>query len=247
MARRSGRTAQVEVDGPGVDVRLAVLQLADSALPVGTFTHSFGLESSLADGHVHDEVGVAGWLGEYVRGQLVMTDLLAVREVCAAVGADTQVLPPAVVRLDQVLTASMLAVEAREASRTMGARLLDIGVECFGSPPLTAYAQAVRAGECTGHYAVAFALVLAGLGIDAEETMRTYAMSVVAGLTQNAVRAVPLGQAAGQRIIAHLHPVIIRAVAAARTLDSDLLGAVSPQLEIAQMRHEHLHARMFSS
>lgn len=246
MARRTRSTRRLDVASVAVDANLAVLQLADSALPVGTFAHSFGLESALADGSVRDEVDVADWLQEFVRGQLVTTDLLAVREVYAAVDGGAGAFAD-IAGIDEVLTASTLAVEAREASRTMGARLLEVALDCFPSPLVRAYSGAVRAGECTGHYAVAMALTLAGLGIAREEAMRAYATSVLVGLTQNAVRAVPLGQAAGQRVITSLHPAITRAVATAQTLPSDLLGACSPQLEIAQMRHEHLHARMFSS
>lgn len=247
MARRTRSTRRLDVASVAVDANLAVLQLADSALPVGTFAHSFGLESALADGSVRDEVDVADWLQEFVRGQLVTTDLLAVREVYAALDGGAADAFAGVAGIDEVLTASALAAEAREASRTMGARLLEVALDCFPSPLVREYADAVRAGECTGHYAVAMALTLAGLGIEREEAMRAYATSVLVGLTQNAVRAVPLGQAAGQRVITSLHPAIGRAVATALTLPADLLGACSPQLEIAQMRHEHLHARMFSS
>lgn len=251
MARRLASRPRLDVDTGAVDVRLAILQFADSALPVGTFAHSFGLESALADGSVRDEVDVAAWLQEYIAGQLVTNDLLVIRAVYTqleeALGVAGPALPEGVALLDRVITASTLAAEAREASRTMGARLLEVAVECFPSPAVDAYAEAVRTGVCLGHFPIAFALSLAGLGADRSEVMRTYATSVVVGLTQNAVRAVPLGQAAGQRIITHLHPSITRAVSRAQTLPEDLLGATSPQLEIAQMRHEHLHARMFSS
>lgn len=246
MARRPlRRHAVVELDRHEVDTRLALLQLADSALPVGTFAHSFGFESALSAGWVRDEVGVAAWLEQYVRRQLVTTDLLAIRRVYDL--HDSESSGAGLAELDDALTALTLASEAREASRTMAARLMELATECFASPSLLTYADRVAEGRCHGHYPIVYGATLAGLGVGLDEALLTYAGSVVIGLTQNAVRAVPLGAAAGQRIITRLHPTIAQAVADAGRLPIDRLGASTPHLEIAQMRHEHQHARMFSS
>lgn len=236
LAGRRRRTRRVDLGG--CDPELALWQIADSALPVGTFTHSFGLEDAIQAGRVRDEVDVARWFEEFLHDQVSTTDLLAIR--LAGEGVP-------LAELDAVLTASMPARENREASRSMGARLIEIGAECFPGPPIDDYAAAVTDGRLVGHYCLAYAAICLGLHIDVPRAQRAYVSALVIGLTQNAVRAVPLGQAAGQRVITALHPAMTAAVERAAVLPPELLGAAMPALEIAQMRHETQHARMFMS
>ena len=66
-------------------------------------------------------------------------------------------------------------------------------------------------------------------------------------MTQNAIRAIPIGQDAGQRVLVGAYPVIEQAVEMTMRHDLSDLGSVAPRLEIAQMAHEELRARMFMS
>ena len=63
---------------------LPLLQLCDSALPNGAFSHSFGLETYLARGVVHDEESFTAWLRQFISQQLVYSDGLAIRLVIEA-------------------------------------------------------------------------------------------------------------------------------------------------------------------
>ena len=83
-----------------------------------------------------------------------------------------------------------------------------------------------------------------GRGTDA---VAAYLFSTVISLTQNAIRAIPLGQNAGQRVLSLMHEPVAQATAQIYALHEQDLGAAAPGLEIAQMRHEHLRARMFMS
>ena len=79
------------------------------------------------------------------------------------------------------------------------------------------------------------------------EALAAYLFATVTSLTQNAVRAIPLGQNAGQRLLRKAARDVAAAVARAGSLDLSDFGAVSPGLEISQMRHERQRARMFMS
>ena len=102
-------------------------------------------------------------------------------------------------------------------------------------------------GGCRAHPAIV--LAIAGYALEAPPAAVTaaYLQSSVISLTQNAVRAIPLGQDAGQRAIASVRGDVRAAVRRIGGLDETDLGAAAPGIEISQMRHERQRARMFMS
>ncbi len=223
---------------------LALLQLSDSALPTGAFSHSFGMESYLADGSVHDEHSFAAWLRAYLGHQLLHTDALTVRLAydCLDRGDVTGVW-----RLDRLVAASTLPEQIRTAAATIGRRTAEIGTVVAPDSRLGEYLAELDSGRAHGHPAVAFALLAHASGAPVGAAVEAHLFAAVASLTQNAVRAIPIGQSAGQRVQRAMHPYVAEAAATAMTLTEDDLGAVSPGLEIAQMRHQRQRARMFMS
>jgi urease accessory protein len=218
--------------------QLALQQLVDSALPTGAFAHSLGFETYVDAGVVADEVGFGRWLAAFISQQLTYSDGLAIRFLFE--GAD-------VLELDALLSASLLPREVREASVKMGLRLLEIGVEVFPSAELGLYRDLVTTGRAAGHQPLAFAVVARSLGVPLPEALGAYLFATVTSLTQNAVRAIPLGQNAGQRLLRQAADDVAAAVERIPHLAPDDFGAVSPGLEISQMRHERQRARMFMS
>lgn len=218
--------------------QLALRQLTDSALPTGAFAHSLGFETYIHRGLVHDEESFEVWLGAFLSQQLTYSDALAMRFLYE--GRD-------VLELDGLLTAQLLPRQMREASTKMGNRMLEIGTEVFPSAELSAYRGLVSGGRAAGHQPLAFAVVARSLGVPPAEAIAAYLFATVTSLTQNAVRAIPLGQTAGQRVLRNAHDAVAAAVERAASLTPDDFGAVSPGLEVSQMRHERLRARMFMS
>ncbi|WP_347037279.1 urease accessory protein UreF [Glutamicibacter halophytocola] len=220
---------------------LTLLQLSDSALPTGAFSHSFGMESYLETGQVHDEASFAHWPRLFLEQSLTYTDGLLLR---LAFEADND---QRIIELDRLIHASALPRQLRIAAQKMGARMLAVALAGFPVPPLRSYQQAVQAGTGTGHPAIAYALAARGAGAPLADALSSYLFSTATSLTQNAIRAIPLGQDAGQRVIRQMHETVNAAVAKIFTLDDQDLGVATPGLEIAQMRHEHQRARMFMS
>ncbi|MCU1541577.1 MAG: Urease accessory protein UreF [Arthrobacter sp.] len=218
--------------------QLALQQLTDSALPTGAFAHSLGFETYIERGLLPDERSFGVWLSAFVAQQLSHSDGLAIRFSYEGIP---------LVELDALLTAQLLPRQLREANIKMGNRLLEIGAEVFPSAELAEYRELVNSGRAAGHQPLAFAIIARSLGVPYPDALAAYLFATVTTLTQNAVRAIPLGQNAGQRLLRGASDDVTAAVERVRELGSDDFGAISPGLEIAQMRHERQRVRMFMS
>jgi urease accessory protein len=237
-ATESGAPAGVSAGSAGGGYQLTLQQLTDSALPTGAFAHSLGFETYIERGLIHDEESFGVWLAVFISQQLTYSDGLAIRFLYEG---------EAVAGLDALLTGQLLPRQLREASIKMGARLLEIGSEVFPSAGLEEYRSLVTAGRAAGHQPLAFAVVARSLAVPLPEALAAYLFASVTSLTQNAVRAIPLGQNAGQRLLRKAADDVAAAVGQIGHLTPEDFGAVSPGLEISQMRHERQRARMFMS
>ena len=96
-------------------------------------------------------------------------------------------------------------------------------------------------------YPVAVAAAAAGHDLPLETSLQAFALAFLANLTSAAVRLGPIGQTAGQTILAALLPRV-RALAreAARSALADL-GSAAFRSDIAAMRHETQYSQLFRS
>lgn len=213
---------------------LRLLQLASPALPVGGFAYSQGLETAIADGVVHDAASAQRWITDAL--VLVLARLEAplwLRVHDAARAGDAT----ALAAWNAELLALRETAELRAESLQMGASLLRV------LPALGASAPALSRPT----WPAAFAVASAVLGIDREAGLAAYLWTWAENQVLVAVKSVPLGQQAGQRLLSGLHAAIEAAVSVADCLDEDQLGSAGLGLALASARHETQYSRLYRS
>jgi len=223
---------------------LSLFQLCDSNFPTGAFSHSYGLETYIQEDKVHDQATFSQWLHVYLNEQLIYSDGLASHLVYEAIeNEDFEI----VWKVDRMLTVQNLPRETREGTQRMGERMLNLVESLYEIPLLSQYRKRIKEKKSFGHPAIVFTIVGHHLGVPRSTTTLYYLYSTVSSLVQNAVRAIPLGQTAGQKTILDFQDALVQATAKIQDLSEDDFGIISPGLELSQMKHERVNIRIFMS
>ena len=222
---------------------LHLLWLASPALPVGAFSYSEGLEAAVEEGAVHDEASAREWLVNQ------LTLVMARSELPVMAAAHTAALSLDGARLQSLndwVRQTREAAEPLLQTQQMGRSLL-VWIET-----MQAEAEApcptlplLRALQPAPTWPVVLGCAAAWRGASLSESLHAAAFGWAENMMQAAVRAIPLGQSAGQRLLARLVNAIPAAVEQALAADEPL--AFAPRLAIASARHEAQYSRLFRS
>lgn len=215
---------------------LALLWIASPALPIGSFSYSEGLESAVDAGLVRTEAQAADWLAAQLHLTLARSELPVIAAALAAWRANDL---ERVGDLDAWVRHTRETSEMRQQTEQMGRSL----VEWLKSVQPEAAAR--PRGPLT--YPVAWALAVAGSDAGTRDALVACAFGWAENMMQAAVKAVPLGQSAGQRILARLAAEIPAAVDHALAVGDDGQQAFAPMLAILSARHEIQYSRLFRS
>jgi len=245
---------------------LHLLWLASPALPVGAFSYSEGLEAAVDEGVVHDEASAREWLVNQLTLVMARSELPVVAAAHAAArgadhGADhgaaraaassTRPIDEAKLRsLNDWVRQTREAAEPLLQTQQMGRSLLawietlqSDATDASGTPCPTL--PLLRALLPAPTWPVVLGCVAAWRGAALEESLHAAAFGWAENMMQAAVRSVPLGQSAGQRLLARLVVAIPGAVAEALAMPEPL--AFAPRLAIASAQHEAQYSRLFRS
>lgn len=211
-----------------------LLQLASPALPVGAYTYSQGLEWAVEAGTVTNEATALAWIGDQLEWNLGRFEAPLLARMMAAwklgAGETAQ-------QIDAQYLASRETAELRAETLQMGhslARLISDLREDIAVLPAPTFPSV-------------WSVLAAHWDIAPAEALNAWLWSWAENQTMAALKAVPLGQAAGQRILLEIGGRITAVVECALTLGDDNYSNFAPGFAIACARHETQYSRLFRS
>lgn len=227
---------------------LDIMQVTNANFPIGSFSHSFGIETYIRIEYIHDVKTLKEMIKSYIYGQFLYADLLGMILVYKALEDQDF---DKIWEIDHMLHAQGMAKETRDGARRIGTQMVKIYEELFNdeNSSVKKYSQKIKKGECTGVPGVAFALLAHSLKIDIKTALYTHLYGSISALIQNSVRAIPLGQVQGQKLVLEVkREYFDEVIHLALTADLELeFCKNNPGFEIAQMEHEDMHIRLFMS
>lgn len=222
---------------------LQLMWLASPALPIGGFSYSEGLEAAVHAELAATEQDAGDWLVQQLQLTQARGDMAAIAQALHAWAVDDR---ERIAALNDWVRTTRESSELRLQAEQMGRSLIE-------------WLRNRHAGDAARHgtiawlaahdaaYPIAFSFAAHCTGAAPRDALLAYAFGWAENMVQAAIKAVPLGQSSGQRILARLSQEIPAAVEHALALPDAARQAFSPMLAILSARHEHQYSRLFRS
>jgi urease accessory protein len=224
-------------------MNLALLQLGDSALPIGGYSHSWGLEAAVTRGLVSDAPTLERWARCWLRYAAAPAEGVVVAAACRAATVDDW---PQVRSANELLAASLTPPTLRAASCNMGEHLLTLA-EAWPWAAETAAALRRIEAESPWHHAPVFGALAAAGGASSQDAVLIYLHQAALGVVGAGVKAVPIGHSHGQQILARLHDELYALAEEMAVRPLEDAGAFCPAYEVLCHEQSCLYTRLFRS
>ena len=211
-------------------------QVVDSAFPVGTFAHSWGLEAAWQAGHLDDDAALHRFLTETIRqtgrGALPLVDAAYRR-------------PERLEELDELNEAFLTNAVANRASRVQGRTLAATAARVWPSSATTDLEARVRRGRA--HVAPVSGVVFRTIGLPRETAGRAVLYGAARGVLAAAVRLGIVGSYRAQRMQHGAEACLDTTLETCAGLAPEEICQTAPIVDVLQGAHDRLYSRLFQS
>ncbi|MDC0136431.1 urease accessory protein UreF [Sulfitobacter sp.] len=214
---------------------LTLTQWLSPAFPVGGFAYSHGLETAIQGGMITSACNLQDWLGDVLEYGSGRNDSILLR---AAYDCTS---PAQLAEVNQTAIAVSASRERVFEAKLQGTAFAQTTVAIWGGDDLEA------AETITLCYPVAVGDAAARARFNVDLTTAMYLHAFASNLVSAAVRAVPLGQTEGQRVLAALVKLCDQIAQETVQFTLDDLSSTAFLSDIAAMQHETLQPRIFRS
>ncbi len=222
-----------------------LLQVNDALFPIGGYSHSYGLETYIQKGLVHDEDSAEEFIHRRLEYNFLYNEFLAVRFGWEyAVSGDLT----AISRLEEIMEAGKIPRETREASRKLGSRFIKTlsALEIPRENRVFEEYREARKGKSV-HHAVAYGVFCGAAGITREEALEHFLYAQTSAMVTNCVKTIPLSQSSGQKLLSGCYPLLQKMTEKVTELGEEWLGLSGPGFDLRCMQHEGLYSRIYMS
>ena len=230
------------MNAPAPMALVRLMQLVSPALPVGAYTYSQGLEWAVESGRIRNETSAGEWIGDLMQhciGRFEAPLVAALMQHWASGNTKE------IARLNADFLASRESAELRAETAQMGFSLNRL-LNDLGVPVLTTLRT-----QLAGLPEIACPTVWSGLAaawrIEPYDAVCGYLWAWAENQVMAALKAVPLGQAAGQRLLSQLGETVPAIAEAALTLPEEEWSNLTPAFALCCARHETQYSRLFRS
>jgi len=217
------------------------LQTADSAFPVGGFSHSYGLEGMVQDEIIRDKDDLQSFLDRTWVPLMTHLELPLVRHAYSADSRETWF------ELDQMAWANRATHEAREAQRQMGMQRLKLVSKMTNDRELIALAELADRGAWHSQWPVVAGIEGRVLHVSLELALPAFCYQSVCGIMAASAKLIRIGPTDIQLIIRETMNRSEKAIQDSAQISRDEIGWFTPLLDITGSRHETAYTRIFIS
>ncbi|TCB77229.1 urease accessory protein UreF [Acinetobacter sp. ANC 4173] len=212
---------------------LSLLTLSSTALPIGAYCYSQGVESAIDRGFIHDEASSIVYFEEVLEMLLVRFELPVLKRLMQFTNAAEQFDYWANFYRASRESKELLA-ESKQLAFSLNAWIRDV------------LELPVTVKKHLGFLPV-YGHLCGSLGLKEADVLAAYTFTVLENQVLAAVKTVPLGQMSGQRILWHLHGLIPEAINRVLKLKDTEISSALPQYAMLSMHHETQYSRLFRS
>lgn len=222
--------------------QLALMQLADSFFPSGSFTVSHGLEYLVQSKQIENPQQLKTYLQVLLHNKIGSCDLVAL--IHAYRGSQNNNIPT-IINADKKLFSQTLVAKNRQTMQKSGRALLMVARQIWQDDRLEQLQLASEQFYCL--HPVVFGVVAQIAGIDERNTALAFLHSLITSLNGAAIRLGVLGHVKAQKIILALASDITNAYSLAQSLDIERMWSCTPTIDLAQIQHQQLRTKLFAN